>query len=317
MKNSNSRSIAGIILILFGGLWFLSKLHITYFDVWDYFWPGVFVTIGIVLAVKGKALFLATLFIFFGGLNLLSNFFDISFNSLFDDFWPLILVALGLLILFRKKDKSRCIKDQCFDDKSTGNPFYSNGNEPPANANQDVKDPQAPEDEKGKTIFSYQDSDSKVRWDSKGFYYKDTDSTFYSSNGQTYYKENKGSSSEYWNSFDADRIDEVAILTSCRKYVTSQSFKGGKITAILGGGIIDFTGARLAEGENIIEYNSILGGVTFRVPQDWKIIVNVHSVFGGFEDKRRYFNSTEPQTGAVLVIKGTVVFGGGTITFNY
>ena len=84
---------------------------------------------------------------------------------------------------------------------------------------------------------------------------------------------------------------------------------------MLGAAILDFTGAKLAEGENSIEVTAIMGGVTLKVPQDWKVIVNVHSIFGGVEDKRRYFSPVEPIENATLVVRGTVLMGGATITY--
>ncbi len=293
MRNSSSRNIAGIALVLFGALWFLSNLDIFYFDIWDYFWPSFFIAVGIILAVKGRALFIATLFIFFGAINLASRLMFISSDYLFSNYWPIILIALGMLILFRKKDGRRDFRYSERRESRRGrrhefsHPF---DNSQPGNG-------QSPEGQND----NENNRDEKTK-DESGYYY----SGF---NDKYNYVPNQSTP------VDMDRIDEVAILTSCRKFVTSQNFKGGRVTTILGGGIIDLTGAKLAEGDNVIEFTSIMGGMTFRVPQDWKVIVNVHSIFGGFEDKRRFFRQVEPKGNATLIIKGTVLMGGGTVTY--
>lgn len=323
MKNSSSRNVAGIVLILLGGLWFLGNTNLFYFDVWDYFWPVVFITIGIVLAVKGKALVLATIFIFFGSLNLISNMFYINFDFLFHTYWPLILIALGLLILFRKRDGRWERRHR--DDRAACNPFYSNSTENKsatgtegntgAAPNQEEKPNEDPFDESKKQATYQKGPNFEFFGNSKSTYYSDKESTYYSDPNFSYYKDKAGFTPHTGNIYDADRIDEVAVLTSIRKFITSQNFKGGEVKTILGGGIIDLSGAKLAEGDNVIELTSIMGGVTFRVPQEWKVIVNVHSIFGGFEDKRRFFSPAQPTATGVLIIKGTVIMGGGTVTY--
>ena len=275
MKNSSSKNIAGILLIALGGLRLLGNIGFLRFHFWDYFWPAFFLTIGVVLAVKGKALFLATLFIFFGALNLISEIFYINFDYLFHSYWPLILVALGLLILFRKGNGRHRHQPES-ESNSSFSGFHSSA---------------ASEEE---TAGSREN---------KGGWTGSSSSSHFSF------------ASEYVPPSNIDRLDEVAILTSFRKYITSQAFKGGMVKTIMGGGTVDLSGAKLAEGENVIEISAIMGGVTFRVPQDWRVIVSVHSIFGGFEDKRRYFPQNENLGSSVLIVKGTVIMGGGTITY--
>jgi predicted membrane protein len=106
-----------------------------------------------------------------------------------------------------------------------------------------------------------------------------------------------------------DSIEENAIFTTTRKSILSQNFKGGSVSAIFGGITIDFSKAKLADGENHLEIASIFGGCKIFIPRDWKVIVNVTSVFGGIDDKR-YINLDLPTSNGVLVIKGAVVFGG-------
>lgn len=110
----------------------------------------------------------------------------------------------------------------------------------------------------------------------------------------------------------SDMIDEVSIFTSARRYITSQNFKGGKVTSIFGGNHLDFAKAKLADGENTLEITCIFGGCKIYVPREWKVIVNVTSIFGGIDDKR-YAHFDYPKTEGVLIIKGAVIFGGSEI----
>jgi predicted membrane protein len=112
------------------------------------------------------------------------------------------------------------------------------------------------------------------------------------------------------NKMDSDYIDDVSILSSGRKTISSQNFKGGKTTVVLGGSVIDLHEANLAEGTNSLEVVAIFGGVEIILPRDWKVIENVTAIFGGVDDKR-YVNPNQVyESNKVLVIRGTVLFGG-------
>lgn len=110
-----------------------------------------------------------------------------------------------------------------------------------------------------------------------------------------------------------DLIDEVAVFGGGKRIITSQNFQGGKVTAIFGGSEIDLYEAKLAPGENVIDITAMFGGASFFVPKDWKVIINVTPVFGGFADERRRDPNTVYNEENTLVLKGLVLFGGGEI----
>lgn len=115
---------------------------------------------------------------------------------------------------------------------------------------------------------------------------------------------------------NADTIDEVSIFYGSKKIITSDNFCGGKVTAIFGGTDLDLTNAKLAEGHQVIDVLSIFGGMQLYTRQDLKIDVKVTSIFGGFADKRIKIQNIVPDQSRTLVLKGLVIFGGGSIK-NY
>lgn len=125
-----------------------------------------------------------------------------------------------------------------------------------------------------------------------------------------------GSEEPKMNTFNStyvsDQIDESAIFAGIEKSIDSQNFRGGKITSIFGSCELDLTRCKLAPGENILELTTLFGSTELRVPTDWKIITSVTSVFGGFDDKR-YMNFQQVTTNSILVIKGSIIFGGGEL----
>jgi len=117
----------------------------------------------------------------------------------------------------------------------------------------------------------------------------------------------------YTSGSGVDYIDEIAILGGSDRKITSQGFKGGQITSILGGSQINLVSAHLAKGENIIDVFSLFGGSTLIVPRNWNVKVEVTSILGGFSDKRAVMESSENSGEGTLIIKGLVLFGGGEI----
>lgn len=128
--------------------------------------------------------------------------------------------------------------------------------------------------------------------------------------------ENQNYSQAYTESasqpFSTDLIDETTLFTSAKKSIASPNFRGGKVTTMIGSTHIDLSQSELSEGENILEVTTVLGECILVVPRNWKIITNVTSIFGGFDDKR-YVYASDTHDNAVLIIKGTVLFAGSEI----
>jgi len=110
-----------------------------------------------------------------------------------------------------------------------------------------------------------------------------------------------------------DFIDEVSVFGGGEKMVTSNEFKGGRITSVFGGSKINLMNSELAVGENIIDTFSMFGGTTIIVPAGWNVRVEVAAIFGGFSDKRERMPNLVFDQEKVLVVKGLAIFGGGEV----
>jgi len=111
----------------------------------------------------------------------------------------------------------------------------------------------------------------------------------------------------------ADYIDETAIFGGRTLSVVSDNFKGGKITSIFGGSKINLRYANPSPGCTI-DVANIFGGTKITVPEDWNIKIEVVPIFGGFDDKRSASVISRTNSGKIVVIKGTCIFGGGEVT---
>jgi hypothetical protein len=120
-----------------------------------------------------------------------------------------------------------------------------------------------------------------------------------------------------WQSFNrrepppgdgSDRVSAVAVLGGVDRRVISASFRGGDVTAFMGGGKLDLREARLEPGvEAILDVTTMMGGFEIKVPETWNVIVDIVPFMGGYEDKTRH--PTDPAAPR-LRIRGFVMMGG-------
>jgi Domain of unknown function (DUF5668)/Cell wall-active antibiotics response 4TMS YvqF len=100
-------------------------------------------------------------------------------------------------------------------------------------------------------------------------------------------------------------VDITAILGGFERRVTTPDFRGGEITAIMGGCELDLREATLAT-EAVINVFAVWGGITIKVPPDWTVILHGTPVMGGFTEK----TARPPDNGKRLVVTGYAIMGG-------
>ncbi|MDR1898202.1 MAG: cell wall-active antibiotics response protein [Prevotellaceae bacterium] len=89
--------------------------------------------------------------------------------------------------------------------------------------------------------------------------------------------------------------------------VIDTEFKGGSLTAVFGGIELDLRKAFMPEGDTYLEIEAVFSGITLFLPDNWMVVPQIETVFGGIDDHR--------YTGAVdssrrLIIVGSGVFSG-------
>lgn len=128
----------------------------------------------------------------------------------------------------------------------------------------------------------------------------------YTSDQNTYSSYTSNSSTKGATFSDTVNID--AILSGVNKRVMTKNFQGAKLTALMGGIDLDMTQVDLT-GIAIMQVDVIFGGVKLVLPPHWDVRIEVTNIAAGVEDKRMY-RQVEVDSDKVLVIKGTVLFGG-------
>ncbi|KQZ43964.1 LiaI-LiaF-like domain-containing protein [Duganella sp. Root1480D1] len=104
----------------------------------------------------------------------------------------------------------------------------------------------------------------------------------------------------------SERVLELtAILGGFQRKITTQDFRGGDLTSIMGGIDLDMRTASL-NGTAVLNVFALMGGISIKVPTDWTVELEGTPVLGGFEEK-----TMEPKDNSKrLVVRGTVVMGG-------
>jgi predicted membrane protein len=100
-------------------------------------------------------------------------------------------------------------------------------------------------------------------------------------------------------------IDVTAFLAGFERRISSRPFRGGEVTAIMGGCNLDLRDASI-EGEAVLNVFALWGGITLRCPPDWTIVLRGTPIMGGFEEK----TATPPDSSKRLLIRGYAIMGG-------
>ncbi|MEB2777752.1 DUF5668 domain-containing protein [Algoriphagus sp. D3-2-R+10] len=106
----------------------------------------------------------------------------------------------------------------------------------------------------------------------------------------------------------SDSVSIDSIMSGINKRMLTKNFQGGKLTAAFGGIDLDLSQSDFS-GIVTLQVDVIFGGIKLVVPPHWDVRVEVTNIAAGVEDKRVYRQS-EVDPDKVLVIRGTVFFGG-------
>jgi len=102
-------------------------------------------------------------------------------------------------------------------------------------------------------------------------------------------------------------VSAISILGGVTKAPNTKDFRGGELTAIMGGCEIDLRSADMQADEAVINVFAFWGGIEIKVPENWSVVSQVIPLLGGCEDRSQAPKDISPKR---LMIKGFVIMGG-------
>ena len=106
---------------------------------------------------------------------------------------------------------------------------------------------------------------------------------------------------------DQPLLNAFALMGGVDRKVLTERFRGGEVSAVMGGVVIDLRSAKLAEDRASIDVFAMWGGIDLVVPIGWRVVSEVTPIMGGFEDNTVPATETNAPT---LVVRGLVLMGG-------
>ena len=100
-------------------------------------------------------------------------------------------------------------------------------------------------------------------------------------------------------------VSAMAILGAVSRGSNVRHFRGGDLTAIMGGCELDLRHASL-EDDVVIDVFALWGGIEIRVPEEWTIDSQILPILGGVEEKTR----RPPASGPRVTLRGFAIMSG-------
>lgn len=270
-RPNNDGNIAfGFIILGIGVILLLRKMGI-FIPSWVLTWPMILIVIGVFAVIKHEfRSFFGFVMLFIGSYFLLRNEFDLDFG-LGQYVWPLGLIAVGIYLIVHKRRENHVL------------------DEIRTNWEQKFKEPKVKKD-----TFSSTVEDAKIVGESDDYQSgaAGAGSGFTRTTGTSF----------------TDRVNIDAVFSGVNRRMMTKDFQGGKITAAFGGVDLDLSQSDFT-GVVTIQVDIIFGGVKLIVPPHWDIRTEVSNIAAGLEDKR-FFRDGGVDTSKVVVLKGTILFGG-------
>lgn len=105
------------------------------------------------------------------------------------------------------------------------------------------------------------------------------------------------------------RLDEFAIMGGGDRVITAQDFQGGEVVAIMAGFEIDLRQAAISGEEAKVEVFTLWGGIDFKVPEEWEVVVRGTPILGVFTNSARPKKPVEGPRPR-FIVEGLAIMGG-------
>lgn len=116
---------------------------------------------------------------------------------------------------------------------------------------------------------------------------------------------------------DADNtLNAFVVMGGVKRVSTATRFRGGEVTALMGGAQLDLRQATIPAGEEaVLDVFAVMGGCEIVVPAAWHVVTPIVPIMGGVDDKRlpplpADLESLGGKPAPRLVLRGLLLMGG-------
>jgi hypothetical protein len=113
---------------------------------------------------------------------------------------------------------------------------------------------------------------------------------------------------------EGGRVNLVAVMGEAKRASNDAPFRGGEMTAVMGGCVLDLRQATIAPGDEArINLVGLMAGHEIWVPSGWSVLNDVVPIIGGTDDKRLPPLAPLPENPPRLRLRGMMIMGGVVI----
>ena len=128
--------------------------------------------------------------------------------------------------------------------------------------------------------------------------------------GSGFNKKHKKKYMSATSTLNEELFEITAIMSGNTRQVSSYDFKGGSITAVMGGVELDLTNCYLSKEGCVIDLSVVMGGVSLKISREWNIQSEITPIMSGIEDEDQYSTNVHIDPAATIILRGSVVMGG-------
>ena len=269
-KPRNDGSIAFGVIILGIGLVLLFRKFGLYIPDWVLTWPMILIAVGIYTLISQQFKSIFGSVVLFIGDYFLLKI-EFDLDLGLDQFiWPVGLIALGIYLILHKKRENKALEEVRKNWESSRKKKTEASSSEKIESAEVVDDAAASQEEPRKA----------------------PDSGFVRATGTAF----------------MDRINERVIFGGVERKMMTKNFQGGNLLVMFGGVDLDLTQVDF-NGVVTLQVDILMGGAELLVPPHWDIRTELTNIAAGLEDNRK-FREGGVDSAKVLVLKGTIAFGG-------
>ena len=104
-------------------------------------------------------------------------------------------------------------------------------------------------------------------------------------------------------------LQDSAVFSSVKRRVETHQLEGGELSSVFANIELDLRLCRMARPSTTIQVHAVFGAIKLRVPESWRVVMNVAGAMGNCEDKTLPLTAPDPSA-PLLILEGSYAFGG-------